>query len=397
MKRSEGFILTTHTGSLPRPRELLRLYGRRMRDGPVDEAAIEAAGLEAMRRAVRGQIEAGIHVGNNGEQQREGFFLYAQRRMTGFGGTWRRWPRADVERYPMFKEMAEARQATQEGVTSLVPPRVVGEVRYRDPALAEAEPREFAAELARQDGGFVEGFLAAPSPGIIASACRNDHYETEEAYLAALAAALRIEYEAVVRHGFVLQVDCPDLALEYHRSYQGRPQREFLGFVERVVDAINGALANVPRDRVRVHVCWGNYEGPHDCDVPLATIWPALRRLNVGGFVLPFANARHAHEFGIFRDMPLADDQVIVAGVIDVLTNFVEHPEVVADRLERVAGVVGDPRRVLAGTDCGFDSTAGQGRVAEDVAWAKLRSLAEGARIASERLFPNAAPFRRPA
>ena len=210
--------------------------------------------------------------------------------------------------------------------------------------------------------------MSAPSPGILAAACKNDHYPSEEACVEALADALRIEYEAVVRAGFILQVDCPDLALE------------------RIVAAINGALANVPRERVRMHVCWGNYEGPHDCDVPLASIWPVIRRANVGAFVLPFANARHAHEFKVLGKLPLAADQVIVAGVIDTLTNFVEHPEVVADRLERVAAVVGDPHRVLAGTDCGFDSTAGQGRVAEDVAWAKLRALVEGARIASARL-----------
>ena len=387
MQRSDDFILTTHTGSLPRPRALLKMYGERLRDAPVDEGAIAAAGREAMRRVVRGQIETGIHVGNNGEQQREGFFLYAQRRMTGFGGSWKRWPRADVERYPMYKEMQNERQSTLEGASGLTPPCVIGEVRYRDPAVADVEPREFAEELTKYERGFVEAFLTAPSPGIIAAACRNEHYGSEEKYLDAIAAALRHEYQAVIRHGFLLQVDCPDLALEYHRSYQGRPEHEFLGFVERVVDAINRALAGIPRERVRMHVCWGNYEGPHDCDVPLTTIWPLIRKMQVGGFVLPFANARHAHEFKVLKDMPLDADQVIVAGVIDVLTNFVEHPEVVADRLERVAAAVGDPHRVLAGTDCGFDSTAGQGRVAEDVAWAKLRALTEGARIASRRLF----------
>jgi 5-methyltetrahydropteroyltriglutamate--homocysteine methyltransferase len=387
MLRSENAILTTHTGSLPRPHALLQLYGRRSRGEAVDEAAIEAAGRDAMRAAVQGQIDCGIDVGNNGEQQREGFFLYAQRRMTGFGGTWRRWARQDVERYPEYKLMSEAREVGREGVTSLVPPCVIGEVRYRDPALAEAEPMEFQQTLQQLPGGFKEAFMSAPSPGIIASACKNQYYATEDAYLEALAEALRLEYEAVVKQGLLLQVDCPDLALERHRSYQDQPEAPFLGFVERTVAAINHALRNVPRDRVRVHVCWGNYEGPHDCDVPLQTIWPILRKLNVGGFVLPFANGRHAHEFRVFEKLPLADDQVIVAGVIDTLTNFVEHPETVAERLARVAEVIGDPTRVLAGTDCGFDSTAGQGRVASDVAWAKLRSLVVGARIASRRLF----------
>ena len=378
-------ILTTHTGSLPRPRQLLELYGRRSRGEAVDPEAIAVAGRDAMGAAVGRQIETGIDVVNNGEQQREGFFLYVQHRMTGFGGRWRRWPRTDVERYPAFKAMQEAQMAANVGVSSLAPPRVVGPVRYRNPSEADTEPRELKEALAGRTG-FGEAFMSAPSPGILAAACKNDHYASEKQYVDALAEALRVEYEAVARAGFILQVDCPDLALERHRSYQDRPEPEFLGFVERIVAAINGALRNVPRDSVRLHVCWGNYEGPHDCDVPLETIWPLIRQANVGGFVLPFANARHAHEFKVLGKLPLADDQVIVAGVIDTLTNFVEHPEVVADRLERVAAVVGDPHRVLAGTDCGFDSTAGQGRVAEDVAWAKLRALVDGARIASGRL-----------
>jgi 5-methyltetrahydropteroyltriglutamate--homocysteine methyltransferase len=339
-----------------------------------------------MHAAVKRQIEIGIDVGNNGEQQREGFFLYVQHRMTGFGGSWRRWPREDVERFPMFKAMQDANVAANVGVSSLVPPRVIGPVRYREPLEAEVEPSDLKETLAKVANGFAEAFMSAPSPGILAAACKNEHYASDDEYVQALAEALRVEYEAVVRAGFILQVDCPDLALERHRSYQGRPEREFLDFVERVVAAINQALRNVPRDRARLHVCWGNYEGPHDCDVPLETIWPVIRQANVGGFVLPFANARHAHEFKVLGKLPLAEDQVIVAGVIDTLTNFVEHPEVVADRLERVASVVGDPHRVLAGTDCGFDSTAGQGRVAEDVAWAKLSALVAGARIASGRL-----------
>jgi 5-methyltetrahydropteroyltriglutamate--homocysteine methyltransferase len=246
--------------------------------------------------------------------------------------------------------------------------------------------------LEEADGGFVEPFLTAPSPGIVAAAMINEHYDSEEAYLAALADALRVEYEAIVGHDFLLQLDCPDLALERHITYQDRPLADFLGFVERVVSAINRALARVPRDRVRLHVCWGNYEGPHDMDVPLAEVLPIIRQAHVGGFVFPFANPRHAHEYRCFEAKgsarrALADDQVLVAGVIDTLTNFVEHPEVVADRIERVAAAVGDPRRVLAGTDCGFDTSAGMGRVAEDVVWAKLCALRDGARLASQRLF----------
>jgi 5-methyltetrahydropteroyltriglutamate--homocysteine methyltransferase len=229
--------------------------------------------------------------------------------------------------------------------------------------------------------------MSAPSPGIVATAVRNEHYDTLAAYLAALGKALKVEYEAIVKHGLLLQIDAPDLALERHITYKDKPVSVFVDFVEQVVAAINQALENVPRDRVRLHVCWGNSESPHDCDVPLGDILPTLQKANVGGFVLPFANPRHAHEFRCFEKHPLDGDQVLVAGVIDSLTNFVEHPEVVADRIERVAAVVGDPSRVLAGTDCGFDTSAGWGRVAEDVVWAKLRSLRDGAGLASERLF----------
>ena len=228
--------------------------------------------------------------------------------------------------------------------------------------------------------------MTAPSPGIVASAMRNDHYASDADYLAALANALRIEYEAIVAHGFLLQLDCPDLALELHITYQDRPLGEFVGFVETVVAAINGALANVPAERVRLHVCWGNYEGPHDCDVPLEEILPVLLQAKVGALVLPFANPRHAHEYRCLGKQRIGDDQVLVAGVIDTLTNFVEHPQVVADRIEAVARAVGDASRVIAGTDCGFDTSAGMGRVADDVVWAKLRALTEGARLASKRL-----------
>jgi 5-methyltetrahydropteroyltriglutamate--homocysteine methyltransferase len=387
MRWSDERILTTHAGSLPRPPELVRLYVGRAQGEAVDPAELQTAGREALHWVVPKQVAAGIDVGNNGEQQREGFFLYVQHRMRGFGGTWQRRPRGDVIRYPIFQRMLEEQMAGRTAVSNFQPPKAIGEVRYLDPAAVDAECADFRAVLDQTEGGFVEAFLTAPSPGIVAAAMKNEYYDTEEDYLGALADALRIEYEAIVGHGFLLQLDCPDLALERHITYQDRPLAEFLGFVERVVAAINRALVNVPRERVRMHVCWGNYEGPHDLDVPLADILPVIRQARVGGFVFPFANPRHGHEYRCFQSDVLADDQVLVAGVIDTLTNFVEHPEVVAERIERVAAAVGDPRRVLAGTDCGFDTSAGWGRVAEDVVWAKLRSLRDGARLASKRLF----------
>jgi 5-methyltetrahydropteroyltriglutamate--homocysteine methyltransferase len=388
MQRSTSRILTTHTGSLPRPRELTRLYALRAAGAPADAAEIARAGRDAVRRIVNKQREAGIDIGNNGEQQRDSFFLYLKDRLSGLGGSWERPSRADVDRYPEFKRMWTEQHAARTQVSALGGlPTAIGEVKYLDPQAIADECRHFRNVLAEMPGVFAEPFMSAPSPGIVAMAVRNEYYDTLGSYLAALGAALQIEYEAIVKDGFLLQIDAPDLALERHITFKDKPVAAFVGFVEDVVATINRALRDIPRERVRLHVCWGNSESPHDCDVPLEDILPALLKADVGGLVLPFANPRHAHEFRCFEKFPLADDQILVAGVIDSLTNFVEHPEVVADRIERVAAVVGDPARVLAGTDCGFDTSAGWGRVAEDVVWAKLMSLRDGARLASQRLF----------
>jgi len=388
MLTSDRRILTTHTGSLPRPPALTELYVRRARGEPVDPEQLATEGKAALRQVVARQIEAGIDIGNNGEQQREAFFLYLRHRLSGFGGGWTRRTFADVARYPGFGAWKAAHDAVGLSVsnTALVP-EAVGEISYLDRALIEAECADFRTALDQAAGGFAEPFMTAPSPGIVAAALRNAYYETEDDYLAALGAALQVEYETIVANGFLLQIDAPDLALERHVSYQDRPLQDFVRFVERVVATINAALCNIPADRVRLHACWGNYEGPHDCDVALPEILPAILEARVGAFVLPFANPRHAHEHRCLASIPLDSGRIIVAGVIDTLTNFVEHPEVVADRIERVAEAVGDPSRVIAGTDCGFDTSAGRGRVATDVVWAKLAALAEGARIASHRLF----------
>ena len=388
MQRSTERILTTHTGSLPRPKDLTRLYAMRAGSEAVDEAEIARVGADAVHWIVPKQREVGIDVGNNGEQQRDSFFLYLKERLSGLGGSWERPSRADVDRYPEFKRIWNEQYAAKTLVSALSRlPKAIGEVKYITTDPIENECKHFESVLAHHPDAFVEPFMSAPSPGILATAIKNEHYDSEAAYLAALGAAVRTEYEAIVRHGFVLQVDAPDLALERHITFKDKPLPVFLDFVEQVVATINAALANVPRDRVRLHVCWGNSESPHDRDVPLREILPILQKAKVGGFVLPFANPRHAHEYKHFKEFPLADDQILVAGVIDTLTNFVEHPEVAADRIENVARTVGDPTRVLAGTDCGFDTSAGWGRVAEDVVWAKLASLKDGARIASERLF----------
>ena len=387
MQRSTDRILTTHTGSLPRPASLVELYVRKARGEAVD-AELAAAAHAAMRDVIVRQRDAGIDLGNNGEQQREAFFLYVRGRMSGFGGSWTRLPRQDVERYPELKAALAREQANTVMVSAREHlPTAIGEVRYLDRSAIDQECADFRATLDAMGQPFVEPFMTAPSPGIVAAALRNDYYPSETAYLEALGEALRVEYETIVGNGFLLQLDCPDLAMERHFSYQDRPLADFQGFVQRVVTTINTALSNIPRDKVRLHVCWGNYEGPHDCDVELQEIFPILQGLKVGGFVLPFANPRHAHEYRVLKEFPLDKDQIIVAGVIDSVTNFVEHPETVAERIERVVEAVGDASRVQAGTDCGFDTSAGMRRVASDVVWAKLAALSDGARIASGRVF----------
>jgi 5-methyltetrahydropteroyltriglutamate--homocysteine methyltransferase len=306
--------------------------------------------------------------------------------LSGIDGRGERAPFADIESYPKFKAERARLLAQREAVSNIAfLPKCVGPVSYVGQAELDAECATFKAAY----GGHAQGaaFITAASPGILASIAKNEHYASFDDYIDAIAAALRIEYETIVGAGFQLQIDAPDLALERHASFAPRPLKDFQRFIERVISAINAALVNIPADKVRLHVCWGNYEGPHDHDVALADILPILMQAKVGGLYLPFANPRHAHEYKVFREQPLKADQVLVAGVIDTVTNYIEHPEVVADRLERIALAVGDPARVLAGTDCGFDTSAGMGRVAEDIVWAKLRSLCDGARLASKRLF----------
>ncbi|MDP6708186.1 MAG: methionine synthase, partial [Alphaproteobacteria bacterium] len=311
MQKSEGRILTTHAGSLPRPPALVDLFVRRARGDTFNQQALAHQIESATRWVVTKQLEAGIDIPNNGEQPREAFFLYVRHRMSGFGGIGSRPPFQDLVRYPGFRAMRERHLANVTAVSNFEPPKVVDEVRYLDPAFVEGECDDFRRVLAAEAPELEEAFVTAPSPGIIAAAVPNGHYDTDEAYIEALATALRTEYEAIVERGFVLQLDCPDLAMERHLSYGERPLADFLGFVETVVAAMNRALENVPRDRVRLHVCWGNYEGPHDCDVPLAEVLPKLLEADVGAFVLPFANPRHAHEYRALAGGVLADDQLL--------------------------------------------------------------------------------------
>ncbi|HXQ22565.1 MAG TPA: cobalamin-independent methionine synthase II family protein [Candidatus Acidoferrales bacterium] len=386
MRRSDTRILTTHAGSLPRSKALIEMHVRQSRHEPVDPAAFADTVEQSTRRVVARQLDAGIDVGNNGEQPRESFFTYVQHRMSGFGGQSQRPIMQDITHYPSFLAL-KLPEFSRTMVSLMNAPQAVGEVRYADRSQMEIECADYRRILAAQPSGFVESFMSAASPGIIAAAMLNAHYPSYAEYVTALADALRIEYEYIVAQGFVLQIDCPDLAMERHTSFAGKPLAEFLDFVDVNIAALNRALANVPPDRVRMHVCWGNYEAPHDCDVPLADVLPHLYDARVGALLLSMANPRHAHEYRCFERYPLPNDMLLIAGVIDPTTNYVEHPEVIADRIERTARAVGDPHRVLAGTDCGFDTAAGLGEVAEEIVWEKLKALRAGADLATRRLF----------
>jgi 5-methyltetrahydropteroyltriglutamate--homocysteine methyltransferase len=386
MLRSEKRILTTHAGSLPRPKALNDLFVKKSRREPLDEAALAAAIEAATREAVKRQAECGIDVANDGEQPRESFFTYVQHRMSGFGGKSERPIMRDITQYPSFLEL-KIPELSRPMVSLLQAPKAVGEVRYVDASATERECAAFWRIAAEESAEFPEAFMTSTSPGIVASAMLNEHYPSYRDYVMALAEALRAEYQAIVARGFVLQIDCPDLAMERHTSYADRPLAEFLDYVDLNIEAINRAIEGVPRDKVRMHVCWGNYEGPHVFDVPLEDILPHLYAARVGALVLSMANPRHAHEHRALRKHPLPESMLFVAGVIDTTTNYVEHPEVVADRLELAASAVGDPHRVLAGTDCGFGTAAGLGEVATEVVWEKLRALRAGADLATRRLF----------
>jgi 5-methyltetrahydropteroyltriglutamate--homocysteine methyltransferase len=379
VRTSEGRFLTTHAGSLPRPRALAELHGRRSRGEPVDAEEFRRAVEEATASCIAAQQEAGIDVGNDGEQARESFFTYVQHRLTGFGGTSSRPVMRDLLDHPDVVELMAPRRARTQ-VDLLHAPAAIGEVTYRDTGEVEAECALVAG------APFTETFMTAASPGIVAAAMEDRHYPSREAYVRGVAAALATEYHAIVDRGLLLQIDAPDLALERHTLFADRPLAEFLAWVELVVDAVNDALRGIDPAAVRLHVCWGNYAGPHTLDVPLRELLPLLYEARVGALVLSMANPRHAHEHAELERRPPPGDMAVVAGVIDTTTNYVEHPEVVAERLLRVVRAVGDPVRVLAGTDCGFDTSAGIGDVARSVVWEKLRSLRAGADLAAERL-----------
>jgi 5-methyltetrahydropteroyltriglutamate--homocysteine methyltransferase len=384
-------IRTTHAGSLPRPREITHSLVALARCDDVDRSELDFAIRGATRATIAKQIEAGLDIVNNGETGRESFFTYVRGRMTGFSGVSSRPLMQDLARYPGYLEGSERARTTKAGtgINVLRPPQATGEVTYPDPNAIETELSELRDLFAEAGLESSRGFVSAPSPGIVAAAMGNKFYESMADYITALGKALAVEYRAILDAGFTLQIDAPDLALERHTLFQDKPLGEFLAFSRLVVESLNANLADAPRERVRLHVCWGNYEGPHDCDVALADIWDQIAGARVGGFMLSMANPRHAHEYRLFRDGILPAGAVLIAGAIDTTTNYVEHPETIADRLEVVAEAVGDPARIMAGTDCGFETAAGYGKVNESIVWQKLASLSAGAALASKRLFAS--------
>jgi 5-methyltetrahydropteroyltriglutamate--homocysteine methyltransferase len=366
---------------------LIALHTARYAGTPIEESVLDQAAEDASRAAIAKQIEAGVDIVNNGEMTRESFFTYVQHRMTGFGGVGARPIMADLTRYPGSLERRRQAMGADERVDLLRAPKAIAEIGYVNAGPIEQECRQLRRLLDQTPGGFSEAFISSPSPGIIAAGMQNEFYDDLEIYVNAIADALRTEYATIAAAGFLLQIDAPDLALERHTLFQDKPLSDFLAFVRIVAAAVNRALDGIPREQVRLHVCWGNYEGPHDCDVPLEDIWPDIAKIHAGAVMLSMANPRHAHEYRCFEDPAYLGDRLLIPGVIDTTTNYVEHPEVVADRIERIATAVGDPRRIIAGTDCGFETAAGSKMVIEDVVWAKLRSLSAGAAIASKRLF----------
>jgi len=383
MKGSETRILTTHVGSLPRPPALRDLLVRLDRGEAIDPQALSREAESAVRHVVARQREAGIDVVNDGEQPRVGFSTYPAKRMRGFGGASKRPLSRDLLEHPDYA----ARLARQRAGAARIgdAPQAVAEVAYTDLSEAVAECDLF--QRAVESGKFTEAFMTAASPGVIATIMLDAYYGSHERYVRALAREMRKEYELIVSRGFVLQLDCPDLAMERARFFQDAPLDTFLESVALHVDAINEAIAGLPADRIRLHLCWGNYDGPHTHDVPLEPLLPIVYGARVGALSLPLASPRHQHELKAFRRHPLPAGMLFVPGVVDSTTNVVEHPEVVADRIVAAADVIGDRTRVLAGVDCGFGTFAGSQLVEESVVWTKLRTLREGADLATRRLW----------
>jgi 5-methyltetrahydropteroyltriglutamate--homocysteine methyltransferase len=395
MKRSQDRILTTHAGSLPRTDKLARLLIERDNDLPVDEAELKREVESATDWVVRQQLESGVDVGNDGEEARVGFQTYAAVRLSGWGGVSPRKGMTDIVKFPKYGEMLKKRLARPGELTAKLLNcfQCQTAVRYQpDLADAKLELQSFRKSIDRAPSKFVETFVTAASPGIITTTFLRDEanpdYKTDREYVLGVAREMKKEYDYIVAQGHILQLDAPDLAMERSFMFQGQPLKDFLDRIEIHIEAINLAVADIPPEKVRLHVCFGNWDGPHIDDVELAPLLPIIYRAKVGALSIACANPRHQHDWKTLKKNPLPRDMVLIPGVVDVTTNYLEHPEVVADRIELFVDVMGGDRsRVIAGTDCGFSTIAGYTMVAEDVVWAKLKVLSEGARIASKRLW----------
>jgi 5-methyltetrahydropteroyltriglutamate--homocysteine methyltransferase len=378
MKRSTERILTTHTGSLPRARDLMADLEALDSGTPIDTAAFEARVRRAVADIVRQQVAVGVDIVNDGEQGKVGYSTYVRHRLTGFGGQSAVPTRADWADFPEAAARAERRSAVAR-------PSCNGPIEWKDRTAVQKDTANLRAAL---DGVHAtEAFMTAASPGVIAHFLRNDHYPSREAYLARLVDVMKEEYDAIHRAGFLLQVDCPDLAMGRHLAFPNLSNAEFLKIAAANVEALNHALRDIPADRIRLHLCWGNYEGPHHRDIPLREILGIALGARPQALSFEGANPRHEHEWVVFREIRLPDDRVIIPGVLDSTTNFIEHPELVAQRLVRYAEIVGR-ERVIAGTDCGFATFArSASQVEPEIAWAKFASMVEGARLASAQLW----------
>jgi 5-methyltetrahydropteroyltriglutamate--homocysteine methyltransferase len=384
MRRSEERILTTHVGSLPRNPTLTDLLIRDEAGEAVDRAELTRQSESAVRHVVERQAASGVDVVNDGEQPRVGFQTYVAQRMKGFGGESSRPRPRDYADFPAFSAQMRQRFPRRSKVSNA--PQAIANVVYDDLAPAEEECRLFRTALNELAMPPVDAFMTAASPGVIATTMLNAHYDSHEAYVFALARQMRKEYELIARD-FVLQLDAPDLAMEHTMLFQDKSIAEFLKIAETHVAALNEAVAGIPRDRIRLHCCWGNWEGPHTHDIPLSDILPVLYQARVGALSLEFANPRHQHEYAALKKAKLPPELILLPGVIDSTTNYVEHPEVVANRICEAVDAIGDRSRVIASSDCGFGTFAGGEFVAEDVVWAKLKSCRDGADIATRRLW----------
>jgi 5-methyltetrahydropteroyltriglutamate--homocysteine methyltransferase len=380
MKTSTDRILTTHVGSLPRSRAVTDVVFAREQEAPPDDAVFDRIVADAVREVVARQAAAGVDVVSDGELSKISYATYIKDRISGFAGDSPRRTPQDLEEFPAY--MAQA--AGSGGTPAYTRPRCVGPLVAVNAQPLADDVRRMRAALEGQV--VAEAFMNAASPGVIALFQPNDYYPSHEAYLAAIAEAMRPEYEAIVAAGFVLQIDSPDLGLGRHTMYKDRSEHDYAALARLHVEVLNHALRNIPADRVRMHVCWGNYEGPHHRDVPMTIVLPIALAAKPQALLFESSNPRHAHEWTVFRDTKIPDDKILIPGVLDSVSNFIEHPQLVAERIERFAQIVGR-ERVIAGTDCGFSTFAGFGVVDPDIVYAKLASMGEGARIASRRLW----------